>query len=432
MISSDATILTNIKLCSYQVSAENIAKKCFSGTSLCFSHSFHEILWMSRCFQKLDLFGTAVHYAILFKESVQKMNTISILIKPASSSCNLKCKYCFYEDEAKARMHPSFPVMKEDTVNLLAQRADEALGHKGTANIGFQGGEPTVAGIDFFRKFVQIFEKHPEIEVHYSMQTNGTLLNDAWAQFLYEHHFLVGISLDGYETNMDLYRYDAEKQSVYFKVLAGIDCLKKANVDYNILTVVTKSLAEHPEALLKFYLDHHFEYVQLIPCLPGINGSEDAFSLQPNQYSEFYIRFFDAWKKAFLQGKHISINLFENIAGMLMGQAPYQCGMNGKCFIQYVIESNGDVFPCDFYCLDEVCLGNLKDLSFAELASSHNAMGFLSHSNCTKKPCASCPLRQYCNGGCRRQNVCYLTDESCAYQKFLLHVIPELQEMLSK
>ena len=358
------------------------------------------------------------------------LDTLSVMIKPASSACNLTCKYCFYTDVSENRSTASYPVMTEETVMTIAQRINEALDHKGTVNISFQGGEPTTAGLSFFEMFTKIFEAYTDIEVHYSMQTNATRINDAWAQFLQEHHFLVGVSLDGYQTNMDYYRYDVQKRSVYFQVLRGIDCLKKANVEFNILTVVTNELSKHGSSLLKFYLEHHFDYVQLIPCLPGLTETENEISLTPEQYASFYIDFFQAWKKAYRKGNRISVNLFENLAGMLAKIPPYQCGMIGRCSVQYVIEANGNVYPCDFYCLDEDCLGNLKDASFDQLSNCPKAKEFLASSNCMKEPCRDCPVRAYCNGGCHRQNVCYLNAEFCAYQKVLLIILPQLQQMI--
>lgn len=363
--------------------------------------------------------------------STETKRQISVLIKPASSSCNLRCSYCFYADVSESREVRNHGNMSPETIDCLTARIDEALEHEGTANISFQGGEPTVAGLDYFRSFTQSMARFPNIMVNYSIQTNGTLLDKEWAQFFHDHHFLVGVSLDGYQTNMDRFRYDAKKKGVYYRVLAGIDELKKADVEFNILTVVTSELAAHPKALFEFYRSHKFNYVQLIPCLPGLYESDDM-ALTPERYSSFYIQFFRVWREAWMRGTHISVNLFDNLAGMLGGELPYQCGMIGKCFVQYVIESNGDVYPCDFYCLDEYCLGNLKDRSFREMSESAQADSFLAGSACTKKPCESCPYLNFCHGGCRRQNVCYLTDESCAYRQALDVILPELYRMIDR
>ena len=128
----------------------------------------------------------------------------------------------------------------------------------------------------------------------------------------------------------------------------------------------------------------------------------------------------------------MSVNLFENIAGMMQGFPPYQCGYIGRCTTQFVIESNGDVYPCDFYCLDEKRLGNLNDLSFAQMRETPQAKEFMATSKCTKAPCEGCPYVRICNGGCRRQNVCWLTDDICAYREVLDHIVPQMTSIMRR
>ena len=156
----------------------------------------------------------------------------------------------------------------------------------------------------------------------------------------------------------------------------------------------------------------------------------NEISLTPNEYKNFFIEFYNYWEASYKKGKSISINLFEQIAGMIQSVPPYQCGMRGQCTIQYVIEANGDIYPCDFYCLDEYCLGNIKEYSFLEIYHSTPARTFLDQSTCTKKPCESCKYKRIYNGGCRRQNICYLEDETCAYQEVLDTIIPRIQKMM--
>lgn len=357
------------------------------------------------------------------------LKNISVMIKPASSLCNLRCRYCFYADISENRATASNGIMSEETTDLVIDRIAEALSGKGVANISFQGGEPTVAGLSYFTHFVTKMKEYPDVRVNYALQTNGTLLDETWAQFFHDNHFLIGVSLDGYKLNMDQFRFDVNHQSVFDRIMKTIRLLKKFKVEYNILTVVTSQLADHAKGLMKFYKDSHFDYVQLIPCLPALNDKEDPFALTPEKYASFWISFFDEWYRALENGTRISVNLFENIHNMIHGNPPYQCGMLGKCTVQFVIESNGDTYPCDFFCLDEYRLGNLHTQSFQELFESERASSFVSGSQCTKKPCEQCPYLGMCNGGCRRQNVCYLNDETCAYRKVLDHIIPRLSRI---
>ena len=358
--------------------------------------------------------------------------TISVMIKPSSASCNLRCRYCFYADVSEQREVVNHGIMSREMMRLLVRRISEYLDGNGTANISFQGGEPTLAGLDYFHAFTEEFRKYPGVETHFSIQTNGTRIDEEWARFFHDNEFLVGVSLDGYEKNMNAFRLDTSGKGVYFTVMKGIDTLRKNKVEFNILTVVTRDLAKHPKALFDSYRSHRFDYVQLIPCLPAFDEKDDGMSLTLNEYASFYKEFYACWEKEAKKGNFISVNLFDNLAGMLSGYPPYQCGMLGRCTVQFVIESNGDVYPCDFYCLDEYCLGNLEDTSFDRLRQSPAAEAFLAGSDARKKPCASCPYVRICSGGCRRQNICYLSDEACAYREVLQDILPKMQKLMSE
>ena len=353
------------------------------------------------------------------------MKSISVMIKPASSSCNLRCRYCFYIDETKNRSFVSHGVMSAETVAAVCQRIDEALNHQGTANIAFQGGEPTVAGLQWFTDFTACMDQYQNIHVNYALQTNATLIDESWIPLFRKYKFLIGISLDGYQANMDAFRRDVEGNSVFYKVLNTVELLQKEKIEVNILTVITRQLAEHASGLYQFYRSHHMDYVQLIPCLPPMDGTDDGMSLTPKMYRRFFRDFFKVWYKGTQKNHWMSVNLFDNLADLLCQIPPYQCGMLGKCTAQFVIEANGDVYPCDFYCVDEYLLGNLQTSSFAELFDSRTAKAFL-RSSCEKEPCINCRFRNICHGGCRRQNACYLTDDACAYQEVLAEILPQL------
>lgn len=248
-------------------------------------------------------------------------------------------------------------------------------------------------------------DAYPDISVSWSIQTNGISLNEGWMEMLKRRQFLTGLSLDGFQSSMDKYRVDAEGKRVFFPVMHSLDLLRKSGVSYNVLTVITRSLARHPETLYSFYVRHRIVYVQLIPCLPTLRNKADSCSLTPELFASFYIRFFDAWWKGIRNGNFLSVNLFENFLEMLQGRLPYQCGLIGSCFNQFVIEANGSVYPCDFYCLDDCRLGSLKTQNFAQLDASKTARDFLSSSAYMKQPCGTCRYQKMCFGGCRRANV---------------------------
>ena len=179
---------------------------------------------------------------------------LAILVKPASACCNLHCRYCFYADESQNRAVVSHGLMNYGTLDLLIMRIREYLPSGGKAIISFQGGEPTLAGLAFFRNFISRMNKHPDIEAIYGIQTNATLLTRKWARFFRENGFLVGVSLDGFRTNMDMFRCEGDGSSVYDRVMAGISLLKEEEVPFNILTVVTRELASHPEELCEYLI----------------------------------------------------------------------------------------------------------------------------------------------------------------------------------
>lgn len=355
------------------------------------------------------------------------MKNLSILIKPASSGCNINCKYCFYNDVSNHRKQHNYGLMTLEMVDLLVDRLKEIKSLNGL-HISFQGGEPTIIGLSFYKSFIEKI-KQLGLSCSYSIQTNGLLINEKWASFFKENNFLVGVSIDGFKENMDVFRVDFDGNSIYEKCLACLELLKKYGVDFNVLTVLTNNLAANPNELFKFYQENQIQYVQLIPCLPSIETSVESFALNPESYYKFYSEFFKIWLTN-LQMFPISVNLFENIVCLLLNKTPYQCGLLGKCPVHFILESNGNVYPCDFYCTDECLLGNIKDSSILKLLTNKKARDFVNESYCQKKPCQNCKYINICHGGCKRQNICYLNDDFCAHKKMLDEILPELIKLI--
>lgn len=357
------------------------------------------------------------------------MRDISVMVKPASSACNLHCAYCFYADVANKRQVGNHGVMTAEMAELLALRLAEAVDFAGDVTVSFQGGEPTLAGLDWFRHFVDLMAAYPGVTTHWSLQTNGTLLDREWCAFLAEHDFLVGLSIDGPRSLTDRFRRDDQGEGAYERAIRSYEMLCDADIEPIALTVVTRQLAQKPKQLMQFYLSRDIIDVQLIPCLPPLDGSDDGMGLRPSDYRSFFLGFFRAWKRAFQREQLINVNLFDNVLALLEGYVPNQCGMIGQCTLQYVVESNGDVYPCDFYCLDEYRMGNLVDMRLRDMTTSEASRHFIGEEDCRRAPCDVCPYVRICYGGCRRQNVCYLSDDSCAYRDVLAEVMPELAQM---
>lgn len=353
------------------------------------------------------------------------MPPLSIMIKPASSLCNLRCKYCFYCDVAQGRENFSFGCMNEATTERLIKSALEFANGDSVA-FAFQGGEPLIAGKEYFEFFTRTAQKYNTrgSELFYSIQTNGTLVDDEWASFFTKNKFLVGLSLDG-DFNANRFRVDEKGQNSFYKILKATEIFKKHGTEFNILTVLTGACADDAERIYKYFRSKDFHYLQFIPCLrPFGDKSENELYMTPGQYADFLIRIFNLYVKDFVRGNYMSIRYFDNLVRMSLGQAPEQCGVCGHCTHQFVVEGNGNVYPCDFYCTDEWLLGNINDSNLEELANSQKAINFIRESlSATQGKCKKCRYFPLCRaGGCKRQRED--RDYCEAYQKFFSACLP--------
>ncbi|MEA5026133.1 Anaerobic sulfatase-maturating enzyme [bioreactor metagenome] len=355
------------------------------------------------------------------------MKYFSMLIKPASSICNLHCQYCFYHDLSHHRHTVSYGVMTRETVDSMLDAVFSAFDEASRIQFAFQGGEPTCAGLAYFQYFTAGVRqrKKPYHQVEYAIQTNGTLLGAAWISFLKENDFLIGISLDGYSENHDYFRGAKTHQLI----MRNIAELRKAGIEPNILAVLTDRLAAEPEKLFQFLKTANFRYVQLIPCLPALDVKNNVEPLTPQRFANFYQRYFDQWYQAYRKGYYQSVTLFDNLVQMLRGFPPAQCGYLGYCSLQFVVEADGSVYPCDFYVLDDYRLGNIKTDSIMELAGKPGVQNFLHEKKRQCRLCTDCRYRQLCHGQCKRLNICYFDDTYCGLQAFLAAKIDLLYQI---
>lgn len=332
------------------------------------------------------------------------MGALSLLIKPASSSCNMKCKYCFYSDVANSREIANYGMMSKETIEIIIKKAFEYADT--VINFGFQGGEPTLAGLDFFKEVVRLQKQYnvKRIKVHNAIQTNGLLINDEWAQFLHDNNFLVGVSLDGNQMIHDKYRLDSGMNGTFQRVLEATKILKKHRVEFNILSTVNKDVAKNIDKIYYFFKKQGFNYLQFIPCLDGFNeehGKTD-FSLSPEDYGDFLIELFKLWYVDVNSKNPISIRFFDNLVLMMGGYPPESCGMAGVCSCYYMIEADGSVYPCDFYVTDEWRIGDIRTDSWDDMRKSETAKRFVSISRKANDDCLACEHFKICRGGCRR------------------------------
>ena len=364
---------------------------------------------------------------------------LSLMIKPSSSKCNLKCKYCFYNSISDARENKDYGFMKEDTVKKILDRVFEYC-NGGNCSIAFQGGEPLLVGINFYKELIDYIKANNSngTSLSFALQTNGTLINNEWAKFFNENNFLIGVSLDGNKDLHNLNRVDYLNNESFNKVMKGIHILEEYNVEYNILTVITSALCKKIDSTYKFYKKNNFNYLQFIPCLEPLENSDmnlSNFSITPSQYGDFLIKLFDLWYNDISNDKYISIRLFDNILGLFFKQDYEACEMKGICSCQHIIESNGAVYPCDFYTYESYSIGNILDNSFEDIHKNKNTLEFINSSKNINDKCKNCPYLTFCRGGCRRHrenqkdNLNYFCE---SYYKFYSYSLDKFKKIAIK
>ena len=372
------------------------------------------------------------------------MKSVSALIKPASSLCNLRCRYCFYCDVAAHRETESYGVMTPEVMRAVIDRLIEACDEGGTVLFSFQGGEPTLAGVDFFRAFTAYAEEKNggKRTLSYAIQTNGIALDDDFCALLAKYRFLVGLSLDGDERTHNYNRVDPAGQGTHQRVMAAVKRLRQYGVDFNILSVVTETMAKHPQAVFQFFMKNNLDFLQFIPCLQPLDESGQGYApdnphanapytLRARTYSDFLIRTFRLWKEEILRGRQLSIRLFDNIVGMYLGMAPEQCGVYGRCQNQLIIEGDGSVYPCDFYVLDEFVCGNVLTDSVEDLLGGAGAQKFLAADPPKNPRCPTCRFLPMCGGTCKRYRAFYSSEPNfCPYEHFLKEVQPDIAALV--
>lgn len=366
------------------------------------------------------------------------MRAVNILIKPSSSNCNMRCKYCFYFDEADNRSTPSFGFMDDTTMFTLIEKA---LQHAAEQCVfGFQGGEPMLVGLSWFERFVDCVQQlnTNNIQVSYALQTNGTLINEAWAHFFAQNNFLVGVSLDGPRKFHDYYRRDNHNNGSFARIMNNIKILQDYNVNFNTLTVVTARSACNIKDIYRFFINHNLLNHQYILCLDPIEGSasKSSYALSPTLCLRFLTDLFDVWYTDRRAGIPVYNRYFENLAGLLKGCVPETCSMRGMCSAQYAVEADGSVYPCDFYMTDPYYLGNITTDSFGTIDNTRQKIGFIERSCKLSKDCFSCRWLAVCRGGCYRdrlidpENGTSLNKYCEIYKKFFAYAIPRLSTLL--
>ena len=331
------------------------------------------------------------------------MPPITVMVKPVSGACNMRCRYCFYADEMHHRKASVYPRMTSELLDVMVRRIIRSA--DSSVHFLFQGGEPTLIGLPFFEQLIALQRKYNTrgLKISNAVQTNGYDLSDEIIAFFAKEQFLVGVSFDGTSETHDLLRPDAKGLPTSSIVRKTIDRLRNAGVSVNVLCVVNSEVAKHPHEV--FAALSQYEYLQFIPCLDGLDGEKRDYSLSSEAYLAFLKGTFDCYYQAYLDGHPVSVRNFDNWVAMLMGMPPENCAMVGHCGPSLVIESDGSVYPCDFYALDEWKLGSIADDSLKRMLTSDKEKAFLEESLPVPEKCKACRWYSLCRNGCKRERL---------------------------
>lgn len=330
-----------------------------------------------------------------------------VMAKPRGAICNLACSYCFYLP--KEELYPGADFRMSLEMLELFVRSDVEAHNVPEVAFSWQGGEPTLMGLDFFRRAVELQERYrgPGMRILNSIQTNGVALTPEWGRFLADHRFLVGVSLDGPREVHDAFRVDRGGAPTFDRVMAGIELLKAHGVDWNVLAAVHAASAGRGLEVYRFLRDDAAApVIQLIPIvergaapLAAGNGRASPRSISGPEYGELLVSIFDEWVRRDVG--RVFVQLFDVALGAWFGQPSTLCVHAQTCGGAVALEHNGDVYSCDHFVEPAHRLGNIAETPLAGLVGSEAQRRFgLDKRDTLPKACRRCEVRFACNGGC--------------------------------
>jgi uncharacterized protein len=385
-----------------------------------------------------------------------------LLAKPAGAACNLGCQYCFFLSKEHLYGERESPLMDEALLDTYLRQLFEASPGP-QVDVAWQGGEPMLRGLDFYRRSVVLAEKYrrPHQTVLHTMQTNGTLVDDAWAAFFRQHGFLVGLSIDGPREMHDAYRIDKQGKGSFDDVIRGWNILRRHGVDTNVLCTINAANQAHPLEVYRFFRDElQAQYIQLIPIVERATEHTVAFANQgwgghrgsdrplyrqegalvtqrtvsADAFGRFLIAMFDEWVQRDV-GK-VFVTTFDVALGSWLGQHN-SCVVAPTCGAALAMEHNGDVYSCDHYVEPGYKLGNVKQSPLASLVGTEQQRRFgQAKFDTLPRYCKECPVLFACYGECPRNRFIETPDGEaglnylCAgYKAFFQHVDPAMKAM---
>jgi uncharacterized protein len=355
--------------------------------------------------------------------TLRKIKTdFQVFAKPAGNACNLACRYCYYSAKAPAG---SGPRMTDEILETYIRQHIQA--HPGpVVRFSWHGGEPTLAGLDFFKRAVGFQKKYrPQgILIQNGIQTNGTLLDEAWCAFLKEAGFSVGLSLDGPQHLHDQCRLTRSGQGTHSRVMEGLALLKTYRIPHDILCVVHHHNVDHPLEVYHFFKTAGASYIGFLPV---VNASD---RVDPEKFGDFLCAVFDEWKAHDIS--RIRVQIIEEALATAMGRDHSLCVFRKECGEIPVVEANGDVYPCDHFVRPGFKLGNLSAISLETLMGRDSLRSFGRQKH-TGLPhlCRTCEVLAFCNGGCPKDRIRPIPGSKLklnhlcpAYKKFFTHCLP--------
>jgi uncharacterized protein len=336
---------------------------------------------------------------------------IHVLAKPTGAACNLACAYCFFLD--KELLYPDSRFrMSDEVLETYIQQLIEAHGGN-QVTVAWQGGEPTLMGLEFYRRAIALQKKHarPGMVFENTLQTNGTLLDDEWCEFFKENNYLIGISIDGPRPLHDTYRLDKGGRPTFDRVMRGLRLLQKHGVEYNILVTVNRTNADYPLEVYRFLRDEaQTTWIQFIPVIERIDEEGHTIfqkgtrvserSVRPEQFGRFLIQIFDEWVRHDVG--QVYVQTFEAaVRNWLRMPSSGMCVFEPTCGLGPALEHNGDLYSCDHFVEPDYLLGNIMETPMVKMVASERQRQFgLDKRDSLPRYCRECDVRFACHGEC--------------------------------
>lgn len=367
------------------------------------------------------------------------MRLSGIMWKTVSEDCNLACDYCYY---STCRGRPAPQRNRIDHRLLEHAIADYMAQSAGSVGFAWQGGEPLLAGLEFFQEVVRLQIRHApsNTAIGNALQTNGTLLNDDWARFFRQYNFLIGVSVDGPREIHDAHRTTAAGRGSFDLVMRKVEHLRRHDVDFNILAVLHQGNVERPRELMDFFARHGFQYLQFIPGMAFAAHSPEAparYLITAEQYGRFLCETFDVWYND--GAPRTSVRFFDNMLSVYAGREAETCKYRRTCSRTLILEQNGDAYPCDFYLGARYRLGNIGTDGLQRILDHPVYRDFLALKEELPEQCRRCDHLRLCYGGCPRNRSrdpggrVAGPDYFCsAYRRFFGHAHDRLTQLARK